>query len=281
MKNHWSTITLLEDLARIAAERGEPEQAARLLGAAANLREEAGARALPAEREALDRVGQAVRDDLGDARFAAAVEAGQRLSLSQALDAAETMLGEPEEAGRPAGAPVLRVRALGPLEISLDGARLPGPLADDKVCELLLYLLCYPAGRTRQQIGAALWRDASPAQIKNAFHVTLHRLRRMLGRPDWIVFEEERFRINPRLAVEFDARRFETDLRAARAALARTRDAAPLERALALHRGDFLAGAAAGAWLLEHRERWRRLYLEGRGAMEEVRRGRSSFTPPP
>ncbi|HZA13576.1 MAG TPA: bacterial transcriptional activator domain-containing protein, partial [Myxococcaceae bacterium] len=111
-------------------------------------------------------------------------------------------------------------------------------------------------------------------RIKNDFHVTLHHLRRMLGRPDWIVFEEERFRINPRLAVEFDARRFETDLRAARAALARTRDAAPLERALALHRGDFLAGAAAGDWLLEHRERWRRLYLEGRGAMEEVRRGR-------
>jgi len=195
------------------------------------------------------------------------------------LDQAETMVGEPAAAAaRPAGTPILRVNALGRLEISVDGERLPAAVwgGDARPRELLLYLLCHPAGRTRDQIGLACWRAASPAQLKNSFHVTLHQLRRILGRPDWIVFEEERYRINPRLVVEFDGRRFETELRAARGALAETGDAAPLARALARYRGDFLEDAAASDWHLEYRERWRRLYMEGKVALGE--RGEASVS---
>src|SRR5881396_333348 len=239
IKNHWSTIILVEDLARIATERGDPERAARLLGAAANLREEAGAAPLPLEREAMDRLAGSLRANLGPAAFVAAFQAGQALSLSQALDLATTMVGEPAQATRPADASVLRVNALGPLEITVDGARLPTTAwRHAKARELLLYLLCHPAGRTREQIGLAFWPDASPAQLKNSFHVTLHHLRRTLGRPDWIVFEEERYRINPRLAVEFDGLQFEAEVRAARGALAKRGDSGPLSRALARYRGD-------------------------------------------
>jgi len=271
-KNHWSTIILVEDLARIAADRGDAVRAARMLGAAANLREEAGAAPLPLEREILDRLAGSVRASLGVAAFDAAFQAGQALSLSSALDLAETMVGEPAAAARPTETVALRVKALGPLEISVDGERLPDSAwSDPKPRELLLYFLCHPGGRTGEQIGLALWRDASPAQRKNAFHVTLHQLRRILGRPDWIVFEEERYRINPRLAVEFDGRQFETELRLAQAALVQAGDAAPLARALARYRGDFLEDTTGGAgdWHLEHRDRWRRLYLEGQLALEQ------------
>ncbi len=181
-------------------------------------------------------------------------------------------MGQPTGTARPAGAQVLRVSALGPLEISVDGERLPDTAwSDAKPRELLLYFLCHPGGRTGEQIGLALWRDASPAQRRNAFHVTLHQLRGILGGPDWIVFEEDRYRINPRLAVEFDARQFETELRMAQAALVQAGDAASLARALARYRGDFLEDTTAGAgdWHLEHRERWRRLYLEGQLALEQ------------
>src|SRR5207248_1878005 len=119
-------------------------------------------------------------------------------------------------------------------------ARAPGAWSSAESRELLLYLLCHPAGCTREQIGQALWRDASPAQIKSNLHVTLHELRRTLGRPDWIVFEEERYRLNSRFAVQFDARQFEAEVRAARVALAKAGDPAPLERALERYRGDFL-----------------------------------------
>jgi predicted ATPase/tRNA A-37 threonylcarbamoyl transferase component Bud32 len=277
-KNHWSTIILIEDLARIAAARGAAERAARALGAVANLREEAGAAALPVEREAMNRLAGSLSETLGPAAFVTAFEAGQALSVAQALDLAATLLGEaaPSVAGEarssPAGVPLLSVNALGPLEIAMDGRPLPAAAwSGAKSRELLLYLLCHPAGRTREQIGDALWPDASPAQVKNNLHVTLHELRRTLGRPDWIVFEEERYRINPRFAVEFDARQFEAEVRGARGgrgALAKSGDTARLARALARYKGDFLeegdSGREAGDWSLEPRERWRRLYLDGR-----------------
>ena len=271
-KNHWSTIILMEDLARIPAARGDAERAARALGSVANLREEAGAAPLPVEREAMDRLAGSLRVTLGEAAFATAFEAGRALSFTEALDLAATLLGEATPKGvevveeaRAAGAPLLSVTALGPLQIMLDGEPLPAAAwKSAKSRELLLYLLCHPAGRTREQIGHALWRDASPAQIKSNLHVTLHELRRALGRPDWIVFEEERYRVNPRFAVEFDARQFEAAVRSARVALAKTGDAAPLERALQRYRGEFLgeSGLAVGDWYLKHRERWRRLFVE-------------------
>src|SRR5204863_511509 len=149
-KNHWSTIILVEDLARIAADRGDAARAARLLGAAANLREEAGAAPLPLEREILDRLTGSVRSSLGVAAFDAAFEAGQALSLSSALDLAESMVGQPAGATHPHG-----------------------------------------------------------------------------------------------------------------------KDAASLTRALALYRGDFLEDVTAGDWCLEHRDRWRRLYVEGKPALGE------------
>jgi len=188
MKNHWSTIMLMEDLARIAAERGDPERAARALGAVANLREEAGAAALPLEREAMDHFAGSLRGALGAQAYVAAFQTGQAMSLSQALDLAETMVGEPAAAPRPAETTVVRIDSL--------------DWSDPKSRELLLHLLRHPTGRTRDQIGLELWPDASPAQVKNAFHVALHHLRSTLGRPDWIVFEEGRYRINPRFAVE-------------------------------------------------------------------------------
>src|SRR5204862_181167 len=91
--------------------------------AAANLREEAGAAPLPLEREILDRLAGTVRASLGVAAFEAAFRAGQALSLSSALDLAESIVGEPAAAPRPAGAQVLRVNALAPLARALARSR--------------------------------------------------------------------------------------------------------------------------------------------------------------
>ena len=285
LKNHWSTIMVVEDLAQIAVARDDAARAARLLGAAANLREEAGAVPVPVEREALDRVAESAARALGRAELETVFKAGRALSLSQVIEEAVSFVGEPEPPRRPPGAPVLRVRALGPLEIALNGAPLPARAWRDATPrELLLYLLCHPGGRTGEQIGLAFWRDAPPAERRNNLHLALHELRRTLGRPDWIVFEDQRYRINPRIAVEFDGRQFETELREARAAraaraagmaggtagaggpLASGGDSAQLEKALARYRGDFLDGAGAGEWHVEYRERWKRVFLEARGS---------------
>lgn len=161
--------------------------------------------------------------------------------------------------------PALAVRALGPLEIELEGRTLTAAeWRQAKPRELLLYLLCHPGGRTREQVGVALWPDASAAQVSNRFHVALHHLRKVLGQPEWIQFDGERYAIVPDLRPEFDAAAFVAEVSAA---LREARLAAPpvdrLRAALALYRGDFLEGEAVGDWHLAQRDRLRRLYVDG------------------
>ena len=52
--------------------------------------------------------------------------------------------------------------------------------------ELLLFLLLHPEGASKEQVGVALWPDASASQLRNSFHVTLHRLRKVLGDPSLV-----------------------------------------------------------------------------------------------
>jgi len=270
IRNHWSLLVVVEDLARIAVDRAESERSARLLGVAARLREESGAPGLAHERQAVEETTRLARGALDASVFDMAFNAGHALRLPEALDLAETILGERAAPALPAGLPLLSVNALGGLEVSVGGE----PIALSawtyaRPRELLLYLLCHPRGRTREQIGLVFWPDASLAQLKNNFHVTLHYLRRTLGRPDWVVFADQRYRINPDLPVELDATQFESAYRAGRSAAASTGSGEILEQALSRYRGDFLETESVGDWHLEHREHWARLYDDGLLALGE------------
>jgi predicted ATPase/DNA-binding XRE family transcriptional regulator len=75
----------LEGLATVAAGTGAPGRAARLLGAAGALREAIGAPLPPVDRPGIEAMTAAVRAALGDASFAAAWAAGQRLSATEAV----------------------------------------------------------------------------------------------------------------------------------------------------------------------------------------------------
>src|SRR6185503_2037290 len=164
----------------------------------------------------------------------------------------------------------LRVLALGTLEVAVGGAPVsPKTWGYAKARELLLFLLLHPEGRTREQVGVALWPDASPAQVRNNFHVTAHHLRKALGRAEWLRFERDRYRIDTvGGVVEFDAVQFETQVTDA---LRRGRRGSlpidALRSALALYRGDFAEGEPFGDWHLEARDRLARLHAEGLEAL--------------
>jgi DNA-binding SARP family transcriptional activator len=130
--------------------------------------------------------------------------------------------------------------------------------------ELLVYLLMHPEGRTKEQVGLAFWPDASAAQLRNSFHVTLHRLRKALGNPSWITLVHDRYRVDPAVLEEFDVLEFEREVADARRSLKRQEEAASakLEQALARFRGDFLDGEPVGDWHLEHRDRLQRVYID-------------------
>lgn len=91
--------------------------------------------------------------------------------------------------------PHLSVRALGPLEVWVDGELLtPASWRFSRPRELLVYLLTHAGGRSRNEIGLDFWPDASIAQVKNNVHVTLHHLRKAIKHADLVRFESGRVR---------------------------------------------------------------------------------------
>jgi DNA-binding SARP family transcriptional activator len=128
---------------------------------------------------------------------------------------------------------------------------------------LLFYLLSHPS-RTKEQVGLALWPDASPSRLRSSFHRSLHHLRRALGRPEWISFEKGRYSFNRSLSYWFDVEAFEKELAEARrhGAGAPERAIRHLEEAIDLYEGDFLEDLAVAEWALERQEELRRLYGE-------------------
>jgi predicted ATPase/DNA-binding SARP family transcriptional activator len=262
----WS----LEGLARIADRTGSLEQAVELLTFARLERDRIGAAWSPPEQQLYDAVVAALEDRLGADRCAAAAGRGVAMSLEDAVALAlETGLDTTPPGPVP---PVhtLTVQALGPLRISKDGTPLDREAwASAKPRELLLFLLCHPEGCTREQVGVAFWPEASAEQVRNSFHVTLHRLRKTMGGPHWVTLSGDRYALDAGVTVEFDAATFEREVADGLARLKRDGDTAPLEAAIALYRGDFLEHEAVGDWHVALRDRLRLKYLSALTALAD------------
>jgi predicted ATPase/DNA-binding SARP family transcriptional activator len=254
----WS----LEGLARLEHRSGRPQRAAQIVAGVRDQRDQIGAEWSSPDSRELEALG-------------AAAAAYRRMTLDELV--AYALETSPEQAvpiAVPApAAPIARgparslaVRALGTLHVARDGEPVVWTAAKPR--ELLLLLLCYPEGRTREQVGVAFWPDASIEQVRNNFHVMLHRLRKALGGVEWVSLTGEQYAVDARVAVDFDAPRFERDVAAGLARLKRG-DAQPLEHALALYGGDFLEHERVGDWHLELRDRLRHQYVQALAALGE------------
>ena len=268
----WGIGLAVDVVAHVAAQRGHHEEAVRLLAGVAAHRERLAV-ALPgiAPSERLSLV-TALRAALGS-RYAALEAEGRALSTAQTVHIAlaEAARHTTEHRvplamdARNGARPTLRVLALGPLQVFVDGKLVESTAwGSARPRELLVYLLMHPEGRTKEQVGLVFWPDASAAQLRNSFHVTLHRLRKALGNPEWITLAHDRYRVDPAVLEAFDVLEFERDVAAARRSLKRQEEgaSAKLEQALARFRGDFLDGEPVGDWHLEHRDRLQRVYVD-------------------
>ncbi len=270
----WGIAKGLEGVAACVAG-SDPERAARLLGAAQAHRERIAHALWEPERVFLEPVVAGLKLALGsrwDAVWAAGRATGRDAAIESALErtgpaSAPAAVVEPA-AATPVGSapPDLTVDTLGGLTVRRAGDPIePAAWGSARARELLVHLLTHPRGVTKDQVGQALWPEATPAQLRNAFHVTLHRLRRALGQAEWVEVEGDRYRLLPTIRVAFDAARFESEVPAAIAALARGEAGAAgrLETALAGYRGPFLEGESFGDWSLELRGRLERIFVDG------------------
>ncbi len=270
----WGIALALDVVAFLAVRRGRFEDAARLVaGTEAHRARLAVALPEPTPAERVELLAS-LRGSLG-ARFDEIYAAGHSLSTTEVVQlgfaeaarhTAEHRIVHADDTSATDGARSrLRVLALGPLQVFLgDRSVDPSAWGSARPRELLVYLLMHPEGRTKEQAGLAFWPDASTAQLRNNFHVTLHRLRKALGSPEIVVVVNDRYRVDPALVEEFDAIAFEREVSAARHALKRQSDraAVALDQALLRYRGDFLDGEPVGDWHVEHRERLQRVYVD-------------------
>jgi DNA-binding SARP family transcriptional activator len=214
---------------------------------------------LAAARVELDESLQFFRH-LGDRRSIA----GQVLTLEQAIQEMSS-LERVQDRNAQSLAPateMLYLNAFGPMHVQ-KGEQVLTAWPYARVKELLFYLVSYQP-RTKAQIGLGLWPDASTAQLRNSLGTTLYHLRRVLGNPEWILFEEDQYHFNRTLPYRFDVEVFESNLAEAR----RLQRTAPeqattlLQEAIQLYQGDFLEDCIEGKWFLLQREELWRKYLD-------------------
>ncbi|HKR64541.1 MAG TPA: BTAD domain-containing putative transcriptional regulator, partial [Thermoanaerobaculia bacterium] len=257
--DRWGLTQVVEGIGLAHLDGGDAETGTRLLAAAAAAWLHLGARPSRGAAFEEEKSGR-IREALGDDRLRVVLASGAAMPY----DAMVALTRESLALEASVATIALQVRALGPLEILRDGAHVD---ESARARELLLYLLIHPSGRTKEQIGAALWPDADPAKLRNNFHVTLHRLRKLLGGAEWIVVESETYALDRKRGIEFDAEIFEREAGAAM----RARSADRLQHALDLYRGPFFENASSGEWYEDIRERLRDLYARGLDQLARLR----------
>lgn len=253
----------VDGVAWVAAASGDPALAARLFGAADTQFTAMGSHFHPLEQPAHDAAVSQARSRLGNQAFAAAWADGAQVSLDEAAIAAQGFTLSPQPVAsaprQAADPPLLRLYGLGPVQVAVgDRPVQPADWSYAKARDLLFFLVTEgPA--TREQIGLVFWPDASPEQLRRNLGVTLHHLRRALGRSEWVIFEKDRYAFNRSLGHWYDVEIFAAlHWRAGQ----NPNEAEILREALAIYRGEFLADANVGEWYFPRRESLARQYEE-------------------
>ena len=294
LRDRWRMASLLEDLAAVAMRDGNAARTARLLGAAAAIREAIGTVVAPAERAQHNATIEGARAALGAEEFGAARQRGQlataedlRADLPRAgaraadtaaipvLDLSAGAPGQPIPAAASAGpaasagrsaqaatppAGPLRIRTLGAAAVRLGDTTLTAADWGYAKPRELLFLLASSPQLTRDQIGSALWPDLSGRQLGNALHTALRELRRALGDAGWVRYADGHYQFDRTREHECDVTAFEDALTAARRAKPSAAGLPDLQRAVAVYGGDFLDGMSVGEWALTRRDELRRAF---------------------
>jgi DNA-binding SARP family transcriptional activator len=197
--------------------------------------------------------------DLMNRLCAEALDAGiERETVVRLIRARELQAPSPDIAAWPWP---IRIHALGRFEVAVNGEVLHhSRKAPRRALDLLTALVALGVeGVTRDAIAAALWPDSEGDAAHDALDITLHRLRKLIGRDDAVLLSHGILHLNPGIAWT-DAYAFERLAGRANGEHGAFEITAA-ERALALYTGPLLHKREDAAWLLPARERLRSRYV--------------------
>ncbi|MBV6450253.1 MAG: HTH-type transcriptional regulator MalT [Anaerolineales bacterium] len=169
----------------------------------------------------------------------------------------------------PLSAPILKVRALGRSEVSVNGRAVN--ISDWRVQsarDLFFFFLNKREAMPKEKIGYELWPEIRDEYVlKTRFKQDIYRLRKAVGR-DVIVFEDENYRFNRDMDYEYDVDAFESYIGRARRVQGIKERIGYYRQAISLYEGHYLSDVN-GDWILIERERLKILYLS---ALEDLAR---------
>jgi predicted ATPase/DNA-binding SARP family transcriptional activator len=266
--DRWRTASVLQDLAAAALQRGDAVRSATLLGAASALRDQIGAPLPPCEQADDEATRLRALTLLGPDGFGAAWERGRLGNVDDALTGEPTASpavipsARTPSAGAQAVAAVtaLRIRVLGASTVQRGDQVLTAADWGYGKPRELLFLLASSGRIAKEDIGTALWPDLGEARLRNAFHTALRELRRALGDPRWVTFEQGGYLLDRSRGLASDLDTFTEALAAARSAPSSDEKLQQLERAIAAYGGDFLPDFLDADWARVRREQFRTAY---------------------
>ncbi|MFN8464547.1 MAG: BTAD domain-containing putative transcriptional regulator [Caldilineaceae bacterium] len=152
------------------------------------------------------------------------------------------------------------IRTFGALSIARGDKPEPLRFAAHTVEALLVYLACQDRPLGRDELAELLWPERTQEQARVNLRGAIYRLRGQIE--PYLLVSRQNLALNPNADIDLDARQFERQLAAGE-----------LATAVALYRGDFLAGfyldgsPAFEQWALLERERLRNLVLSAYGRL--------------
>jgi predicted ATPase/DNA-binding SARP family transcriptional activator len=244
---------ILNGLATIAALRHQIPRAARLWGATAAISADIGYQISPVEEASNELQRQLIQEHEHEPAFKDAWQAGKNAKLADMLTFAQIDSSNDSARSIEMQQRVipLKIQALGQAEVWI-GDHVLEKWTYSKAKELLFYLATFTTG-SKEQIGLALWPDASEEQIRTNFRVILHHLRRSLGYADWIVYAHHEYRFQHTLPHWYDVASFQEKIRESQRILRAEPEHARslLEEAIQIYQGDFLSTMSPGEWIVQ------------------------------
>ena len=162
----------------------------------------------------------------------------------------------------PVPPPRLTIQTFGRVKVRRDGKPITVPEWQSRkiVRDLFFLVLAHPQGLSKETIGAILWPDSSPAQLKLRFKNAIYHLRRALGQ-DVVLFDNNHYLFNHHIDHEYDVEAFLTWSEQAQAAADTAGQVNAYQEATDLYRGPYLP-EADGSWVWHKREELRRTFQE-------------------
>ncbi len=159
----------------------------------------------------------------------------------------------------PFTAPRLTIRSLGRTQVLADGKVVNDIGWQSQAArELFFLLLNNPDGLPKETIGAILWKDSSPTQLKLQFKNAIYRIRHALSQ-EIIVLEEDVYRFNHALDYDYDVETFTIKVDQSQEATLIEKQISMLQTAIQLYKGPYLPDIL-GSWVIPERERLQQLY---------------------